>query len=111
MLPSAGVKLGPVSASAGLDDESAAPPAAATFRSVAFTLAPSAFCSAVWMRLVRVALVGDRFAPVRLYEACGDSLSQDTRSQILQSICDASAGLHLDRIPICNMLRKAACIL
>ena len=70
MLPSAGVRLGPERPSEGLGDESAAPPAAVTLKSVALTLAPSAFCIAVWMRLVRVELEGDRFAPVRLYEAC-----------------------------------------
>ena len=77
MLPSAGVRLGPVSASEGLGDESAAPPAAATLKSVALTLVPSAFCIALWMRLVRVMLVGERFAPVRLYAACSGRESQD----------------------------------
>lgn len=86
MLPSAGVILGPVSGSAGLGDESVAPPAAVTFRSVAFTLLPSDFCIAVWMRLVRVALVGDRFTPVRLYAACGDDISQGKRSHTLQTV-------------------------
>ena len=77
VLPSAGVRLSPLSPSEGLSDESAAPPAAVTLKSVAFTLVPSAFCIAVWMRLVRVELAGDRFAPVRLYAACSGKQSQD----------------------------------